>query len=149
MGLLDKIPFTLGTNGGTEYDPHSWDNLDKLSVRERLTPSDPRRVAIAGAVITLVVGLALYLSRLFPTAPLVFATGAIALQFMMYYFVECVSATKGRIIGYIDAEVFDAKCRSIEPGQTYKLDEDGYNWTSRDANYFVESEQLWLAYRDD
>jgi hypothetical protein len=85
MGLLDKIPLTLGTNDSAEYDPHTWDDPDKPSVRERLTPSDPRRAAIAGAAITLIVGLALYLSRLFPTTPLVFATGAIALQFLMYY----------------------------------------------------------------
>jgi len=85
MGLLDRIPVTFGTNDGTEYDPHSWDDPDKPGLRERLTPDEPRKAAIWGTVATLTVGTGLYLTQVFPTAPLAFATGGIALQFIQKY----------------------------------------------------------------
>jgi hypothetical protein len=71
------------------------------------------------------------------------------LNALMYYLVERVDASTARLIGYIDAEVFDEVCQSITEGETYKADDPRYDWTSRDDNYFCEPEQLWLSYRDD
>lgn len=67
----------------------------------------------------------------------------------MYYLVERIDDSTGRIIGYIDAEVLDEVCQAISEGETYRPDDPRYDWTSRDDNYFCEPEKLWLSYRDD
>lgn len=41
----------------------------------------------------------------------------------MYYLVERVNDTTARLIGYIDAEVFDEVCKEIAEGETYKPDD--------------------------
>ncbi|WP_096391482.1 hypothetical protein [Halopenitus persicus] len=68
---------------------------------------------------------------------------------LMYYCVERINETTGRIIGYITASAFDGVAEEVNEGETYRAGEDGYNWTSRADNLVAEPSDLWLSYRDD
>ncbi|MFC7227782.1 hypothetical protein N0B31_10245 [Salinirubellus salinus] len=84
MSLLDKLPVTFGSGDGSDTDPHSWDDPSKPGLIERLKPSTPRRAAITGVLITLVLGFGLYTSQLFPTTPLLAVTFGIAAVIMAF-----------------------------------------------------------------
>jgi hypothetical protein len=60
-----------------------------------------------------------------------------------------IDATTARLIGFISVHAFDDACIPVGEGETYCAGEDGYDFTSRADNLVVESEDLWLAYRDD
>jgi len=155
MGLLDRIPVTFGTDDGTEYDPHSWDDPDKPSLRERLTPDDPRKAAIWGTVATLTVGTGLYLTQVFPTTPLVFATGGIALQFIQKYrgrkeaFEQIRELDWSILVTGNTATVRYGEAESAGKDEVYadEYDEDGYAFKpAKSLN--VRGEKEFLEVRD-
>ena len=71
------------------------------------------------------------------------------LDAMTYYPVERIDSHTARLIGYIDAEVFDEIAEFVVDAETYRAEEDGYDFTSRANNLVVEPEELWLSFRDD
>lgn len=113
--ILDKFPVTIGSSNDTEHDPHSWDDPESDGWRDRIKPSTPRRAALTGFVLTLVLTAALYTAHLFPAEQVLFVGLVISIVPLVWY--------KGRKSAFEDirnldfSAIFTGRTASFRYGQ--------------------------------